>query len=252
MELHKLAESLNDAATPGDRRMPKYLRLSEEIANAIDSGGLQVGDRLPGESELADALPASLGTVQKALATLVERGVVVRRHGLGTFVAERRMAEQDLWHFRFVADDGTTLLPVYTHVSAISKLGSDGPWAGVLSPDTSYVAIDRLIDINHEFTAMARLVVNGDRFSDLLDEVPRSFDGVSIRKVMSEKFGVPTLRFSTEVGVETLPEDAVALGLASGGIGLVCRIIGYGFRDAPVSYQTVCVSPNTRRLKFQD
>ncbi len=236
MELHKLAESLNDAATPGDRRMPKYLRLSEEIANAIDSGGLQVGDRLPGESELADALPASLGTVQKALATLVERGVVVRRHGLGTFVA----------------DDGTTLLPVYTHVSAISKLGSDGPWAGVLSPDTSYVAIDRLIDINHEFTAMARLVVNGDRFSDLLDEVPRSFDGVSIRKVMSEKFGVPTLRFSTEVGVETLPEDAVALGLASGGIGLVCRIIGYGFRDAPVSYQTVCVPPNTRRLKFRD
>ncbi len=251
MELRELAESLSDTA-PGGGRMPKYLRLSEEIANAIDRGGLQVGDRLPGESEMADALPASLGTVQKALARLVERGVVVRRHGLGTFVAGHRMAEHDLWHFRFVADDGVTLLPVYTRVSAISRLG-DGPWADVLAPAASFVAIDRLIDINHEFTATARLVLDGERFSDLLGEDPRQFDGVSIRKVMGDRFGVPTLRFSTEVGAETLPDDArTALSLAAGSVGLVCRIIGYGFRDTPVSYQTVCAPPNARRLKFLD
>jgi len=248
MKLHKLAANMHHVTACGDRRMPKYLRLSEEIANAIDAGRLQVGDRLPGELELAGALPASLGTVQKALATLVERGIVVRHHGRGTFVAERRMAEQDLWNFRFVADDGITLLPVYTRISSISKLGSDGPWADVLSPDAFYVGIDGLIDINHEFTAMAQLVVNGDHFSALLDEAPASLNGVSISKVMSAKFGIPSLRFSTDVCAATLPE--VALGLASGGIGLVCRIIGYGFRDAPVSYQTVCVPPNTRRMKF--
>jgi DNA-binding LacI/PurR family transcriptional regulator len=51
------------------------------------------GRRLPGEREMSEALGISRGTLQKALEALELRGVVVRRHGSGTFAAEKAAAE---------------------------------------------------------------------------------------------------------------------------------------------------------------
>jgi len=47
------------------------------------------GRRLPAEREMAQALGISRGTLQRALELLESRGVVCRRHGSGTFAAER-------------------------------------------------------------------------------------------------------------------------------------------------------------------
>ena len=46
------------------------------------------GLRLPGERDMAERLGVSRGTVQRALLFLETRGVVVRRHGSGTYAAE--------------------------------------------------------------------------------------------------------------------------------------------------------------------
>ncbi len=50
------------------------------------------GRRLPAERSLAAELGVSRGTLQKALAELEARGVVERRHGSGTYAAERGTA----------------------------------------------------------------------------------------------------------------------------------------------------------------
>jgi len=47
------------------------------------------GRRLPGEREMATELGISRGTLQKALELLEARGAVVRKHGSGTYAAER-------------------------------------------------------------------------------------------------------------------------------------------------------------------
>ncbi len=52
------------------------------------------GRRLPGERELAAELGVSRGTLQRALEALEAKGVLVRRHGSGTFAAERGEAER--------------------------------------------------------------------------------------------------------------------------------------------------------------
>lgn len=48
----------------------------------------QPGDRLPGESELAAMLSTSRVTVREALARLWHAGLLVRRWGVGTFIAD--------------------------------------------------------------------------------------------------------------------------------------------------------------------
>jgi GntR family transcriptional regulator len=66
-----------------------YARLRRAILLSIQSGALAPGNALPSERELCRQLALSRVTVRKAIAALVEDGVLLQRHGAGTFVAER-------------------------------------------------------------------------------------------------------------------------------------------------------------------
>ena len=66
-----------------------YARLRRAIQLSIKSGALVPGHALPSERELCRQLVLSRVTVRKAIAGLVEEGVLIQRHGAGTFVAER-------------------------------------------------------------------------------------------------------------------------------------------------------------------
>ena len=52
---------------------------------------LKPGDKIPSERDLSAELEVAVHTVNKSLATLTERGILVRKKGLGTFVAERSL-----------------------------------------------------------------------------------------------------------------------------------------------------------------
>ncbi len=89
---------------PG-RRPPKIIRgpgvtvhgqIEDWLADAIASGQLRPGDRLPTEQYLAGWLGVSRMTLRHALAELAQRGLVTRTVGRagGTFVAEPKL-EQD-------------------------------------------------------------------------------------------------------------------------------------------------------------
>ena len=66
-----------------------YVRLRRAVHNLIDSGVLQPGQALPSERDLCTQLSLSRVTVRRALAGLVEAGLLTQRHGAGSFVAER-------------------------------------------------------------------------------------------------------------------------------------------------------------------
>jgi GntR family transcriptional regulator len=71
---------------------PLYLQLMQQIRHAIETGGLQDGDLLPGIRTLAQELVVSHNTVAKAYSELEHEGLVELRHGSGAFVsAGRRM-----------------------------------------------------------------------------------------------------------------------------------------------------------------
>lgn len=67
---------------------PRYQVISRDLTGQIGSGLLGAGDRLPSESELAQHYGVSRMTVRQALGQLESDGLVVRRHGTGTFVGE--------------------------------------------------------------------------------------------------------------------------------------------------------------------
>ena len=87
LNVDSIARRFSQSSTFGMERVPKYLRLSNVMLDAIESGEFRPGSQMPGERDLMDILPVSLGTIQKAMKALVEQGVVFRRAGMGTFVS---------------------------------------------------------------------------------------------------------------------------------------------------------------------
>jgi GntR family transcriptional regulator len=76
---------------------PAHAQIEERLAEAIASGNLGPGERLPPEREMAGELGVSRMTLRQALGSLARRGLVVRvrgRHG-GTFVARPKI-ERDM------------------------------------------------------------------------------------------------------------------------------------------------------------
>ncbi len=67
---------------------PLYLKLRQSLEEAIQSGRLNHGDALPPERDLAEYANISRVTVRKAVDDLVRDGLLVRRHGSGTFVVK--------------------------------------------------------------------------------------------------------------------------------------------------------------------
>jgi len=66
-----------------------YLRLRQAIRNVVGNRDIEPGHALPSERDLSQSLKLSRVTVRKAIAGLVEEGLLTQRHGAGTFIAER-------------------------------------------------------------------------------------------------------------------------------------------------------------------
>lgn len=119
----------------------------QKIRSLVDQS--QVGDRLPSEDQLAAACEVSRPTVRTALITLETEGRVIRRQGLGTYVAEPSQIFHPpidaLWSvFDIVrrsgftpSVSGVTITDEVTHAKASRTLK--------LSPDTPLTEISRTI-----------------------------------------------------------------------------------------------------------
>jgi GntR family transcriptional regulator len=69
--------------------VPLYFQLAQHYEAAIRSGALQVGSRLDNEVQLAERLGMSRPTVRAAFMYLSNKGLVVRKRGSGTLVANK-------------------------------------------------------------------------------------------------------------------------------------------------------------------
>jgi GntR family transcriptional regulator len=85
---------------------PLYLQLKRWIEDAVRRGDINPGDALPSERDLASRADVSRVTVRKAVLQLVQEGVLVQKHGSGTFVAPRtQRVEQSLSQLTSFTED---------------------------------------------------------------------------------------------------------------------------------------------------
>lgn len=85
-----------DLAADIDRSgpVPLYFQVSSRLEAAIRSGEIPPGSRLENEIAIAERLGLSRPTIRRAIQELVDKGLLVRRRGVGTQVVQGQVTRQ--------------------------------------------------------------------------------------------------------------------------------------------------------------
>lgn len=83
-----VSKNLVKKLIPGLKKNPLHMQLAALLREKIYSKAWPPRTQIPSENELVELFGVSRGTVRKALKSLVDEGLLVQRHGKGTFVAE--------------------------------------------------------------------------------------------------------------------------------------------------------------------
>ena len=75
-----------------DAATPLYEQLMNEVEKKIREGYYKPGDKIATEAEMAKEFGVSLITVRKAVSLLMEKGLVIKKQGKGTFVTKPKYA----------------------------------------------------------------------------------------------------------------------------------------------------------------
>lgn len=217
--------------------MPLYQQLKQRLRVEIARGDYKPGDRLPAEPELIQQFGVSRITVRQALSDLASEGLVVRRHGKGTFVAERPIPHELVRLTDFVEDMELAGLAPSSRVLNFTRepASTAVALALVLPVETEVVRIDRLrlADDNPIAYDTTWLPL---RYGALLKESELSAE--TIYHVLEARYGIPVeqgvFSFTAAVADASL---AQALQVELGTALLVIERVSYTRNDDPVYVQ---------------
>lgn len=82
-----LGEFTVDRSSP----VPLYYQVSQYLEQAIESGKIPNGTQFENEIQLAEQLALSRPTMRRAMQHLVDKGLIVRRRGIGTRVVQPKV-----------------------------------------------------------------------------------------------------------------------------------------------------------------
>ena len=95
-----------------DERLPLYHRLRDALSAEIATHAWRPGEPIPTEAALAKAHAVSIGTVRKAIDSMVADGRLERFQGKGTFVRRPDFQSSFFRFFRFLDTSGVARVPV--------------------------------------------------------------------------------------------------------------------------------------------
>ena len=239
-------------AEAGRTDAPKYICVFEAFTKGIRQGEFKPGDRVPTETELSRRLPVSLGTLQKALSKLTDRGLLVRNRKSGTYIADRRSQPSEVNIYRFKdTETGKVILP-FTRVLDRALDVSPGPWRKGVSAKR-FVRIDRLVWVDQDPPSFNSLYVAHKYGKPLLEEPLEELHGSSYHRFMFERFNLPTLRMEHKIGCRALSASACKnLMVEEGTFGTVWDIQNFTFDDEPYLFQRFELPPGHRPIEIAE
>lgn len=175
--------------------VPIYARIQHFLRDEIASGRLSEGDRTPSEPELAERFGTTRATVSRALQQLVFEGVIVRRAGSGTFVAERTIsAPIDLTRVRSfeeqVAAKGATIL--YEVIDFTQRQASDAEVETLhLESGGKVFALDRLRLVDGRKMSLECRVIPDELGRRMTHEM---LSTKSLHQILDQEFRLRVLR----------------------------------------------------------
>lgn len=141
-------------------KKPLYLQIADAIIQAYENNVLKAGDLLPTEHEICDTFKVSTSVVKNAYQVLIDRGLVRREMGRGTFIQTTAPYRIDIHEAFWLFDQPNMFkrrlnyLESYTNYQDLLK--PQGPiWIlrEVLYRANDPVAV-RTLDLHHDYRSL--------------------------------------------------------------------------------------------------
>jgi len=242
---------LSHELSAGDRTLPKYMQLRNALVRAIEKGVVVAGDKLPSEAELTSISPYSLGTVQKALKSLMDVGLVKRKTGVGTIVHQRDRSMRQPLHTRF-SKAGGPFLPIYPTLIGRYRIEEHGPWTLALGPAANIVRLDRRIAVGDAFSIVTHFYTDADKYPFFLERSAEDLNAENFKWMVQEETNRRVTRFDHKIAFATAP-DSIAAEIAVPPDSLVMKIktTARDQSDDVVYYQVFFIPPNDLDLTIE-
>ncbi len=235
------------AARAGVRELPRYKAVKAAITAALIAGEWTPGSALPDQARLASRFGVSIGTLRKATDELVAERILVRRQGLGTFVALHGPARNRYHFFHIVERDGSRELPA-PRLLAFVRGTATAAEAGALAiaPGAKVLRITNLLSLAGQRTVLDTIVIEAARFPGLTAARFGQRDS-TIYSLYQTSYGVNVVRTHERLAArEADRTSARALGIAVGMPVLVIDRIAYTYHDTPVEIRHSVVDTRER------
>ncbi|MEO7337008.1 MAG: GntR family transcriptional regulator [Caldimonas sp.] len=238
MPKHRVPAARFDPIAPGAAGMPLYRAVKRSLLRAIEGGACAPGTALPSETELAASFEVSIGTVRRAVDELVLEHILVRRQGLGTFVATHT-ADRFLFQFFHVErTDGLRLAPTVEFIS-FDRIRCDDDTASALGvrPGDPVIAVENRLLLQGKAVIHDRIAISAGLFKGLTEKRFRERPG-TIYQLYQTDFGITVLR-AVERARACLADRRLSrvLGLAAGAPVVQVRRTALTFGDKPIEYR---------------
>lgn len=183
---------LVDRASP----VPLYFQVARQLEQAIESGSLPPGSRLDNEIALAGELGLSRPTMRQAIQYLVDKGLLVRKRGVGTHVARARVRRPVGLTSLFDDLTSSGQQPATTVLSHTVEPASGVVAAALEVPEgTPVIALERLRCTNGEPLAL----MHNHLRADLVPLQPELLEQRGLYEVLREA-GVSLASASQSIG----------------------------------------------------
>ena len=214
-------------------REPLYLRVYEQIATEIISGGLSQAGKLPPERVISERLGVSRATVRRALAGLEADGLIESVQGRGTFLRTPQLAEPPnaLMSFTQLARERGTTAGAVVVAATVRKASIDEADRLRIAPGTDLFELRRLRTMDEVPVAIDRSLVPLNAAPDLPQ---RDWATDSLYEVLAES-GHPPARADYEVEARPATNEQSAwLDLLEGAPVLFAQTISYTRDGRPI------------------
>jgi GntR family transcriptional regulator len=216
--------------------IPLYYQIGEAILEIIERERLAPNSQIPSEEQLAQILKVTKMTVRQALGKLARDGIVERRQGSGTFVAEKkieRKATKLVSFFEDIQEKG--MVPGFRVIEKKVKSASKHIMERLqLLEGDRVLMITRLRFANQTPLAVNRAYIAEKLCPKLLEE---ELDTVSLSKLVEDKYQLRVAYARQNIqAVQATPYEASLLEIKKGDPLLLMERIIFNRDHLPVSY----------------
>ena len=227
-----------------------YQEVKQKITEDLVRGRFRFGEALPAEKDLSKELDVSIGSLRKAVDELVSEGIVIRRQGRGTYVAEHDSKRLLYYFFHVVKHDvDKKVYPKVELISLNSGLANKEEAAKLLIKEGSPVwrIINRL-NLEDEPVMVDQITLDKLRFKNLTraDFINRKG---SIYQLYQMQFGQTIVRSKERLRAGLAGKDhASLLGLQDHSPVLLIRRVALGMQDEPLEFRISVL--NTQKHEY--